>query len=621
MHDGVVGGAERLRPRRRRGHRGTRPHVPEDAGSMTVHRFPQPEIFGRFVVLDVLDDGLARDGAGAGRVWGPVTHKALDLDRELAPVVTLQRLPPSLVLPRKERTAFEAAFQWHERIVDEHVVGCVGTGTLDGVAWRAREWVDGVTIDDVVRAALAKNKPLPASFVLTSVYILGCGLIDAAERAPDNLLVGLQPRGRRVLLTADGHVKMLGPTVLRATPGPDERLMPSFDLFPNPAHYEAGCFAALLVRLCTGFGADGGVVDEDVVSAPGPLGALPAELVRSCLSAWRGQTALRDLMTQLRPLMQAAGGGQYADVSSTVTSLFPVAAAKAAREREQLVALARRLRARRRPRTEPGLPSRSASMFELRQRPASQEGPPLASTTGAPVVDVPDDMVLIPGGRYLFQPVDAEPTYVDVAPFLLDRVPVTCAAWAVFCRETGTTPPSYWPLPLQWYPDPDNLSPAMRDAPVVQVGRDDAARYARWAGKRLPTEVEWELAARGFDGRLWPWGHEFDAAKAGEAWREPWTEREPVAVTSLDPSSSSPYGVLGIGLAWEWTSTQAGALARKPEAFIVRGGAWRNRAEPPSLVNRSFEDEPAPDVTFRCARDVDGSAARRPGDDDRVDEP
>jgi formylglycine-generating enzyme required for sulfatase activity len=179
---------------------------------------------------------------------------------------------------------------------------------------------------------------------------------------------------------------------------------------------------------------------------------------------------------------------------------------------------------------------------------------------------------------------------------------VTCSAYAVFCQKTGATPPAYWPLPLQWFPDPENLSPAMRDAPVVHITVEDAARYATWAGKRLPSEVEWELAARGFDGRLWPWGHEFDARKAGTAWREPWTEREPQPITELDPSSSSPYGVAGLGLAWEWTATEAGAVVGK--AWVVRGGAWRDRIEPPTVLNRSFEDGPASDVTFRCARDL-----------------
>jgi formylglycine-generating enzyme required for sulfatase activity len=156
----------------------------------------------------------------------------------------------------------------------------------------------------------------------------------------------------------------------------------------------------------------------------------------------------------------------------------------------------------------------------------------------------------------------------------------------------------------------------MRDAPVVQVSLDDAARFAAWTGKRLPSEVEWELAARGFDGRLWPWGHAFDTEKGGVAWQEPWAEREPLTLTEVDPEALSPYGVAGLGLAWEWTGTRAvhdgGGVG---DAWVVRGGAWRDRIEPPTLVNRSVEHAPAPDVTFRCARDLPDSLVVDPDDD------
>jgi formylglycine-generating enzyme required for sulfatase activity len=311
--------------------------------------------------------------------------------------------------------------------------------------------------------------------------------------------------------------------------------------------------------------------------------------------------------------MHAAGGGHYSNVASVVSARAGALAAAQATEHERMMATARRLRARRRPRAWPSL-EHNARMIELRPRPASQEGPAL-SPEAAPVdAAAPADMVFVPGGRYLFHPFEApEATYVDVAPLFVDRYPVTCGAYATFCRETGTTPPPYWPLPLQWFPDPENLSPTMRDAPVVEVSVEDAERYAAWAGKRLLQEPEWELAVRGFDGRLFPWGHEFDARKGGTAWREPWNEREPQPVTELDPTAVSPFGVGGVGLAWEWTKTPA--PKQMASVWVVRGGAWRDQNEPPTVLNRYYEAAPATDVTFRCARDVAPMSRAAAGED------
>jgi sulfatase modifying factor 1 len=568
-----------------------------------------PEIFGRFVVLGVVDDDADYDAdsdAGGAPVrdgTGPTTHVAVDLDRELRPLVALQRVSESQAArrPRRARIAWEAACAWHERITDEHVAAYVGHGVQDGVAWRAREWVDGVPLDAFLRHCLAASEPqpLPPSFVLSLAYILGSGLLELRHRPTDNVLVGLHPRARRVVLAPDGHVVFFGPTVHDDLPRGDERTMPSWTTFSPSENHESGCLASLVARLFTGTS----LGDPEDERQAGPLGRVPPELQRTLARARAGEVSLRDLVLAVQSLMHAAGGGHYSNVASVVSERAAPLVSAAQAGHERLLALARRLRARRRPRAWPTL-EHSARMLELRPRPASQEGPAVPPDVEAAAV-APADMVVVPGGRYLFHPFDApEAAYVDVAPFVIDRHPVTCGAYAVFCRDTGTTPPAYWPLPLQWFPDPDNLSPTMRDAPVVAVTRDDAVRYAAWAGKRLPTEVEWELAARGFDGRLWPWGKEFDHRKAGSVWQEPRDERELPPVTALDPAAASPFGVAGIGLAWEWTSTPAPAPAATTPLWVIRGGAWRERSEPPTLMNRYFEDAAAPDVTFRCARDL-----------------
>ncbi len=121
------------------------------------------------------------------------------------------------------------------------------------------------------------------------------------------------------------------------------------------------------------------------------------------------------------------------------------------------------------------------------------KGPELARTINTPT----GEMVLVPLGTFLF---GEKKTPVSLPAFYIDRTEVTNAEYAAFCKATG-------------YKPPEGFSPAKPDYPVVNVTIVDAHAYASWAGKRLPNSKEWEKAARGEDGRLYPWGDTPDMAK------------------------------------------------------------------------------------------------------------
>jgi formylglycine-generating enzyme required for sulfatase activity len=178
------------------------------------------------------------------------------------------------------------------------------------------------------------------------------------------------------------------------------------------------------------------------------------------------------------------------------------------------------------------------------------------------------DMAYIPAGEFvmgtseeearrLAQQYDVHPTLflgetpqrtVSVKAFWIDRCPVTNAQYRRFVDATGHRPPFDW--------QGKTFPRGKADHPVTCVFWQDADAYARWAGLRLPTAVEWEKAARGADGRIYPWGNEWreNATRRGDPF-DPQTRALTTPVGAL-PAGASPYGVLDLcGNVAEWTST------------------------------------------------------------------
>jgi formylglycine-generating enzyme required for sulfatase activity len=152
--------------------------------------------------------------------------------------------------------------------------------------------------------------------------------------------------------------------------------------------------------------------------------------------------------------------------------------------------------------------------------------------------------------------------------------------------------------------------------PAVSVTWDDARSYCAWRGRRLPTEAEWERAARGDDGRLFPWGGNWDPARMQLSGDDRLGE---LAMVGNFPKNASPYGALDMsGNVWEWTSSRdmvypyaAGDGREEPTLSgkrIVRGGAWGSNMHNARATTRDSHD---PDDTFwnrgfRCAATIGG---------------
>jgi formylglycine-generating enzyme required for sulfatase activity len=186
-------------------------------------------------------------------------------------------------------------------------------------------------------------------------------------------------------------------------------------------------------------------------------------------------------------------------------------------------------------------------------------------------------MVRIPGGPFIIgfdnRHPDEKPAHtISIRTFFIDLYEVTNEQYKKFIDATNRHPPDDW-IGGQYRIEKKNH-------PVVYVDWYDAHDYCAWAGKRLPTEEEWEKAARGTDGRLYPWGNEFDPKKANTP------QSHSIGTTPVGsfPLGRSPYGVYDMsGNVWEWTDSWAKPYPGSPiptghyftgDYKVLKGGSW-----------------------------------------------
>jgi formylglycine-generating enzyme required for sulfatase activity len=263
----------------------------------------------------------------------------------------------------------------------------------------------------------------------------------------------------------------------------------------------------------------------------------------------------------------------------------------------------------------------------------TQQIVPIAATK--PPSGTPAGMVKIPAGKFLFKVqgieiegfndigVDVQYPWedtprryheqlLDMKSFWIDKYPVTNAQFKKFLDATHYDPADKLNFLRDWK---DGAFPAgMDNKPVTWVSQEDARAYAAWAGKRLPHEWEWQYAAQGTDGRLYPWGNEWNDAAVPVPDKSR-TMRGPDAVDA-HPLGASPFGVMDlVGNVWQWTEEftdehTRGGILRGGSYYQPQGSIWyfpqayRNDQHGKLLLTSPSLDRSG-GLGFRCVQDAE----------------
>lgn len=230
-------------------------------------------------------------------------------------------------------------------------------------------------------------------------------------------------------------------------------------------------------------------------------------------------------------------------------------------------------------------------------------------------------MVRIPTGEFLYG--DKKAKHV-LPEYYIDIHPVTNAEYKRFVDGGGYNKPEYWTEGgWRWIQEEGHQKPKLwddkkyeafnrPDHPVVGVSWYEAWAYAKWAGKRLPTELEWEKAARSVDGRKYPWGDTFDPERCNTKESR---IRSTTPVTRYETGKSAHGCYDMVGNVWEWTSSLHKSYPYRPddgredpsasatESRVLRGGSWSNAAgAPASLREWRYPYGRGNNIGFRCAK-------------------
>jgi formylglycine-generating enzyme required for sulfatase activity len=222
-------------------------------------------------------------------------------------------------------------------------------------------------------------------------------------------------------------------------------------------------------------------------------------------------------------------------------------------------------------------------------------------------------MAVVPVGPFMMGSsmgdADEQPVHrVYVETFFMDKYQVSVGQYAKFLDATSQEAPPDWTTM--------NRSQHQK-RPIVNVDWMDADAYCTWAGKRLPTEAEWEKAARGTDGRTYPWGNEYPTKFFANVSQENWNNHGALTPVGTFENGKSPYGIYDMaGNVWAWVSDwydpdyYQSSPSQNPtgppwgESKVIRGGSWGSGPEALRSADREIHSPSFRGLGtgFRCAK-------------------
>ena len=222
-------------------------------------------------------------------------------------------------------------------------------------------------------------------------------------------------------------------------------------------------------------------------------------------------------------------------------------------------------------------------------------------------------MMLVPAGEFTMggnEAASEKPVRrVSLDAYYMDKYEVTVEQYAKFLEAASRKAPPEWKIINQ---------PSHQKHPVVMMDWADANAYCLWAEKRLPTEAEWEKAARGADGRIYPWGNDLPTPLRANYGKKHWDQHTALVPVGTLGDGKSPYGIYDMaGNAWEWVSDwyDRGSYKKSPsqnpkgpehgDYKVLRGGSWHSKPASLHSSNRNYtspEHHPSHNNGFRCAK-------------------
>ena len=531
----------------------------------------------------LLHDGKYEIDCGLGRGGFGITYRGRH--RELGGVVAIKEFFPVEDASRHTATAHitvapakqERFDRWLDRFCREGRIlaglehpGVVGVRDLfkeRGTAYLVMNLVRGRTL----RAEMDEARRLPAA----RVEAITGGLVDALEAVHAAGVFHLDVSPENVLVKADGAVVLIDFGAAR-----QEAAMRS-----SRAYRRMYAAPELLLQKEVGAETDlyelAMVVHEMLTGEVAELGSDGAWKAEGLVAPWDGLlgAALRwDRKARTASVREWWNGRMGADGGRT--------APEPAAVRPRVVA------------TPPPKPSPSPVVLPARPAVVVAARTPAEGTVRVNPVDGAE-MVYVPAGPFLMGDADQRVNprrTVTLDAYWMYKTAVTVGQYRKFCQARGRAMPAA-PV-LGW----------KEDHPVVNVNWDDAAAYCGWVQAQLPTEAQWEKAARGTDGRKYPWGNDWDPGKL-QCSKNAGGDAGSTAPVGRFPAGASPYGCLDMaGNVWEWCADWYGDLNSAPttnpngpatgQYRVLRGGSWKISDGGPN---------------FRCAHRGSGDPAGRYG--------